>query len=39
MEVDHEIRSERTGSLRYPAIHGYRLGEEISGGGFSKYVR
>jgi hypothetical protein len=24
--------------LRYPLVHGYRLGEEIGGGGFSKYV-
>lgn len=22
--------------LRYPLVHGYRLGEEIGGGGFSK---
>ncbi|WVR08050.1 hypothetical protein IAU60_005095 [Kwoniella sp. DSM 27419] len=27
------------GSLRYPLIHGYRIGEEIGGGGFSKVFR
>ena len=26
------------GGLRYPLIQGYRLGEEIGGGGFSKSV-
>jgi hypothetical protein len=25
-----------SGPLRYPEIEGYRLGEEIGGGGFSK---
>jgi len=24
--------------LRYPTVHGYRIGEEIGGGGFSKYM-
>jgi hypothetical protein len=24
--------------LRYPVVHGFRLGEEIGGGGFSKCV-
>ena len=25
-------------SLQYPLINGYRVGEEIGGGGFSKWV-
>lgn len=25
-------------TLRYPNIQGYRIGEEIGGGGFSKYL-
>jgi hypothetical protein len=39
MEVD-EDKSESTlvQRLKYPTVHGYRLGEEIGGGGFSKYV-
>jgi len=24
--------------LQYPVVHGYRIGEEIGGGGFSKYA-
>ena len=32
MDVDRETSRE----LKYPVIHGYRLGEEIGGGGFSK---
>jgi serine/threonine-protein kinase Chk1 len=24
--------------LKYPVVHGYRIGEEIGGGGFSKYI-
>jgi hypothetical protein len=24
--------------LQYPIVHGYRIGEEIGGGGFSKYA-
>jgi hypothetical protein len=31
MDVDGE-----SSRLRYPTINGYRIGEEIGGGGFSK---
>lgn len=33
MDIDGSI-----GRLRYPVVHGYRIGEEIGGGGFSKWV-
>lgn len=29
---------ESTAGLRYPLVAGYRIGEEIGGGGFSKWV-
>lgn len=31
MEIDER-------QLQYPTVHGYRIGEEIGGGGFSKLV-